>query len=137
MRLMSVLEPFLKLGRRGGVILILAGLAVLGLLELDIGGGWWGITIVLGALLLLGGLFRLLLRTADDRIAELVDEDAPPGYEPITAAQVRTLALPLYICTDCCVRLDTDVMCLKCDKSAWCMSVESDEDRRLALAAME
>ena len=131
------MDGMMKMGRLGGVALLGAGVLLIAAFFLEIAFLEVGHVVLLGIGLafVLVGLLRLVFRTADERIAELVDEELP--MLPITVDQVRALPLPFYVCTACRVQIQTDVICPKCLGSAWCTAVESEADRQLVVAALE
>ena len=139
---MSVMDPLLRMGRAGGLLLLTAGGACFVVFGVELVQHGEGHVLFpgIGLALVLLGAMRLALRTSEERIADLIAEDEeerPTVLRPVTAGWLQAAPLPLYVCTQCRIQLDAEVICPKCQSSAWCASVEVEGDRAIVLAAVE
>ncbi len=140
MLLDSLIERWMGLGRLGGVVMLIAGLTFLAMFQLELTslGVGHALLVGMGVTLCLLGAGRLFLRTADEKMAAfLEDEDEEPlTFSSVDAKWAEGAPLPFFICTDCRVQIQTDVMCPKCMGTAGCIGVEREADRSLVVAAL-
>jgi hypothetical protein len=134
----SLLTKWMSLGRLGGVVMIGAGGVFGAMFVLEtrtLGHGHVALLGLAGCFLVVG-ILRLVFRTAEERMDDLLGDEPDAVYDAVDAAWAASQSLPFFVCTDCKIDSGNGVVCPSCLAGGSCLEARTEADRPLVVAVL-